>query len=151
MAVPWRTLTEAGLDKATLHVNIMSSGPFRTTEALRVLGCLGRERCQNFVPLRLGPAGVVPPAPRRFTVRLHFAELDDVRPGQRVFSVKIQGGVVLKDFDAVKAAGGVRRAVAKEFQHVIAGDSLALEFVPAREPVTPDTAPIISGIEVVAE
>jgi len=151
MAVPWRTLTEAGLDKATLHVNIMSSGPFRTTEALRVLGCLGRERCQNFVPLRLGPAGVVPPAPRRFTVRLHFAELDDVRPGQRVFSVKIQGGVVLKDFDAVKAAGGVRRAVAKEFQHVIAGDALVFEFVPAREPVTPDTAPIISGIEVVAE
>jgi hypothetical protein len=146
MAVPWRTLAEAGLDKSSLQVNIMTSGPFRTTEALRVPGWIGRERCQNFVPLRLGPAGAAPPAPRRFTVRLHFAELDDIRPGQRVFSVKIQGRTVLDGFDVAREVGA-RAALVKEFPHVEAGEALTIEFIPAASALTPQNVPILSGLE----
>ena len=44
------------------------------------------------------------PGTWRHTVRLHFAEPDDVKPGERVFDVKLQGNVVLRDFDVVREA-----------------------------------------------
>jgi hypothetical protein len=87
--------------------------------------------------------------------------LDNVSPGRRVFDVKLQGRTVLKDFDVVKEAGGVGKAVVRDFKHVLAGEVLTLEFLPAAalaeagEPavgaMTPDTAPIVSGLELFRE
>src|SRR5262249_12603283 len=55
---------------------------------------------------------------RRFTVRLHFAELEVERAGERVFDVALQGQTVLKGFDILKEAGGHNRWLMKEFKGV---------------------------------
>ena len=165
IAIPWQTLADAGLDTNAPAVNFQVNqkdvsgealkylggkgrnwrGNTTSSEALIPLGASGRRRCENAVPLSLDGRAVAPQ--RSFTVRLHFAELDDVGPGQRVFDVKLQGEVVLKGFDVVREAGAARRAVVREFEHVSAGQALELEFSPAAQPVTAATAPIISGIE----
>ena len=110
------------------------------------LGSQGDTRCRNFVPLGVGPAR--PTRPRSFTIRLHFAELSNVEPSTRVFDVKLQNKTVLKDFDIASEAGGVRKALVREFEHVQASDTLTLEFTPRAQRLTIDTVPIVSGIEV---
>ncbi len=73
---------------------------------------------------------------RVYTVRLHFAETNNYRPGDRVFSISINGQTVLPAFDILAAAGAINRAVIREFaakadgngfltirfQHVSGGD-----------------------------
>jgi hypothetical protein len=87
-----------------------------------------------------------PPAiARSLTVRLHFAEVQGAKPGDRVFSVAIQGKEVLRDFDVVKAAGGPMRAIVKEFKGVQAGEDLEIT-------LTPKTGqPALAAVEVLAE
>ena len=150
MAVPWKTLADAGLDRSSLAVNLMMSGPWRNSDALRVLGGRGRDRCGSFVPLELGDAAAEP-APRRFTVRLHFAELDDVAPGERVFDVKLHGKTVLRGLDVAKEAGGVRKALVKELHGVTARDAIELEFVPAAQEINARTEPILNALEFAEE
>ncbi|MEK6234529.1 MAG: PQQ-binding-like beta-propeller repeat protein [Planctomycetales bacterium] len=80
-----------------------------------------------------------------FTVRLHFAELENLKPGERVFTVAVQGKTVLENFDVAKEAGGSHRAIVKEFRNVVCEGELTVT-------LTPKTGqPILSGIEVVAE
>lgn len=168
LAIPWKTIEAAGLKKDRLAVNFQmnqkdTSGesprsPGRpwspkatgtSGEALSYLGILGREHCINFAPLGLGS----PPKnePRLFTVRLHFAEPDDIKPGQRVFDVKLQDKTVLKGFDVVKEAGGVRTALVKEFKNVPASEVMALEFIASAKELTAASAPILSALEIYDE
>lgn len=155
MAIPWKTLAAAGLDKDRLVVNFQTNttlplGYGLRFEALRYPGPGGRNRCEYFVRLGLGEP---PPArgPRPFTVHLHFAELENLKPGERVFDVKLQGQTVLERFDVVAAAGGICRAVVKEFQHISADEALILEFLPSTQPLTPRSAPILSAWRVFDE
>ncbi len=76
-----------------------------------------------------------------YTVRLYFAEPADAKPGERVFSVSLQGAEVLGDLDVVKAAGGRMRGMVEEFKQIRIGRTLELSFT-ARSGV-----PIISGAE----
>ncbi|MBL7188884.1 MAG: PQQ-binding-like beta-propeller repeat protein [Phycisphaerae bacterium] len=80
-----------------------------------------------------------------YTVRLFFAEPEDVRPGGRVFSVGLQGEQVLKDLDVVKAAGGRMRGIVREFREIKIGRTLELSLA-AKSGVS-----IISGIELALE
>ncbi|HXG11654.1 MAG TPA: PQQ-binding-like beta-propeller repeat protein, partial [Gemmataceae bacterium] len=82
---------------------------------------------------------------RCYTVRLHFVEPDRLKPGQRVFSVALQGQEVLKDFDIVKEAGGPNRALVKEFKGVKAANDLRVTLTPTAG------EPVLCGIEIVAE
>ena len=50
-----------------------------------------------------------------YTVRLHFAETYWTKAGQRVFNVSINNQQVLSSFDIFAAAGGVNKAVVKQF------------------------------------
>ncbi len=87
--------------------------------------------------------------PRKYTVRLHFAELDDLTPGQRLFDVSLQDQRVLEGFDVVKAAGGTNRAVVKQFTGVEVIDVLKVSLAPGgRQGSLP---PVLCGIELVAE
>jgi len=86
-----------------------------------------------------------------YTVRLHFADLTNDHDGKRVFDVKLQNRVVLKGFDIFAQAGGRNRAVVKEFRGIMATDTLELAFAPGAGEMTTATAPIISGMQVVAE
>lgn len=85
-------------------------------------------------------------ARRSFTVRLHFAEPEDVRAGERVFSVSLQGKQTLRDFDIAREAGGPRRAIVREFKGVEVERSLQVDLVPATE-----KPPVICGIELIAD
>ncbi len=164
-AIPLKTLAAAGLATDSLGINFQINQrdisaeilrfpggqgrdwkPKQTNgEALTYLGLEGRAHCRNFTPLGLGTAPALKPRP--FTVRLHFAEVEDAKPGERVFDVKLQDQVVIKDLDVVKAAGGPRKALVREFPHVMAGDTLTLEFISHTTPVKAGAAPILSGLE----
>jgi outer membrane protein assembly factor BamB len=82
----------------------------------------------------------------RFTVRLYFAEPGDVKPGQRVFSVAIQGTTVLSAFDVVRAAGGTNRLVVKEFPNVSVDGTLEVTLDPASGSTRP---PLLCGVELI--
>lgn len=82
---------------------------------------------------------------RKFTVRLHFAEPDALKAGERTFDVSIMEQTLLKDFDIVKEAGGPRRAVIKQFKGIEAKSKLAIAFG-AKKGV-----PVLCGVEVVEE
>jgi len=82
-------------------------------------------------------------------VRLYFAEPDDAAPGDRVFTVELQGRTVLRDFDVVEAAGGPRRTVVREFPGVKVKDLLEVRLAPSRASSIP--APLLCGLEIRAE
>jgi enterochelin esterase-like enzyme len=84
----------------------------------------------------------------KYTVRLHFAETFEgiTGPGQRVFSVSVQGKEVLKDFDPFKEAGGALKPVVKEYKGVsVENGQLVIAFTPNIE------NPQICGIEILGE
>jgi len=79
-----------------------------------------------------------------YLLRLHWAETYGLGPGGRTFDVAAEGKTVLKDFDAAREAGGVKRAVVKEIEVTVTDGVLDLEF-PRRKGVPP----MINGIEVI--
>jgi len=83
---------------------------------------------------------------RPYTVRLVFAEPEPLRPGERVFGVKLQDRPVLTRFDIVKEAGGSRRGVVREFRGIRAADALVIEFLPSGAKPA-----LICGVELIAE
>ncbi|KAG2677674.1 hypothetical protein I3760_12G108400 [Carya illinoinensis] len=95
-----------------------------------------------------------------YRVRLHFAEIvftDDETYsslGRRIFDVYIQGKRVLKDFDIVKAAGGVRKPYIQSFNVVVRTNStLEIRFYWAGKgttdiPTKGEYGPLISAITV---
>jgi len=87
--------------------------------------------------------------PRPYTVRLHFAEPDDVQPGERVFNISLQGKTAVASLDVVKEAGGRHRALVKEFSGVRVGDDLTIRFAPNASAKVP--AAVLCGVEIQAE
>ncbi|MHC4626091.1 MAG: outer membrane protein assembly factor BamB family protein, partial [Planctomycetota bacterium] len=79
------------------------------------------------------------------TVRLFFAEPGDAKPGERVFSVSLQGREVIRELDIVKAAGGRMRGIAREFKGIKIGRTLELSFTAI------SGRPIISGVELILD
>ncbi|MCX7590230.1 MAG: malectin domain-containing carbohydrate-binding protein, partial [Kiritimatiellae bacterium] len=82
---------------------------------------------------------------RRYTVRLHLAELENCRPGERIFSVLIQGNHTLENLDIAQLAGGPMRAIVREVRGVTVTNDVVFQFVPVRG------EPLLCGIECVAE
>ncbi len=80
-----------------------------------------------------------------YTVRMMFAELEDAKPGERVFDVFIGGKKVLERFDIVEAAGGPLRSVTCEFPSIRATKELNVTFRPVVG------RPLLCGIELVYE
>jgi outer membrane protein assembly factor BamB len=103
----------------------------------------GLTRCK--VPL-LGPDD---PA-SEYTVRLHFAELDDaVTPGDRVFDVALQGETVLAHLDVVAAADGPRKPLVREFKQIPVSGELTVELIPRTAETSAAQPPVLSAIELV--
>jgi hypothetical protein len=86
--------------------------------------------------------------PRRYTVKLYFAEPENVASGKRIFHVDIEGKRVLNDFDIAKEAGGSLRSVVREFPGISARGSLAVRLSPAN---ASSAAPVLCGLELIAE
>jgi hypothetical protein len=131
MAVPWKTLADAGLKKDSLRLNVLGYnrtgvGPLRLQ--LRYPGMWDFDRCELFRDVSLAEPAEADV--RSYTVRLHFIEPRDVRPGQAVFDLKLQGVTVLEGLDVIKEAGERDAPVVKEFAGVKAGDALLVELAP---------------------
>ncbi len=90
-------------------------------------------------------------APVRYTVRLGFHAERGERPGKRLFDVRLQGKVLLRGFDPVRAAGGPGRAVVKVFQGIPVKDKLLLEFLPRARKPGPESAPRVDFIQVLRD
>lgn len=69
--------------------------------------------------------------PAKYKVTLFFCEIKDVKAGDRVFDVKLQGKKVLPEFDVVKASGSVRTALIRTFDNVAVNENLEIELSPA--------------------
>ncbi len=54
----------------------------------------------------------------KYTIRLYFTEPDELKPGQRVFNVQLQGETVSENLDIVAATGGRFRPLVKAFRGV---------------------------------
>jgi hypothetical protein len=153
VAVPIRTLTQSGMSLSNLQLNCMSlnatrlglEGVFLTDPYYSVkFQC-----CSRFRPLAPPPAKA--PPERSFTVRLHFAEIEDAKPGQRVFNVAIQDKTVLEKLDVVREAGGVNKPLVKEFNNVKASSQIVIGLTPDAGASRRGGPPVISGMEVVQE
>jgi hypothetical protein len=84
----------------------------------------------------------------KYTVRLHFVETyEDISvDGPRVFDVKIQGVQVAMDVDIAGEAGGVRKALVREFTGIPAREGvLKIDFIAKQLSVR------VSAIEILAE
>jgi outer membrane protein assembly factor BamB len=88
-------------------------------------------------------------SPRKYTVRLHFLEPDAVEPGQRVFSVAVQGQPAIARLDVAKEAGGGNRSLVKEIAGVLVQDRLVIELAPDKG--AKEQATLLSGVEILAE
>ena len=144
IAMPWKTLHEEGMRENALSVYLESVnhtgvGPLRLQFKYRTL-----RRLYLFASLTPLAYGEPPQRPQRsYDVVLHFAELEDVKPGERVFDVKLQGETVIAGLDVVKEAGARNVALVKRIPGIQARDKLTLELVPhAAKPA------IISAMEV---
>jgi hypothetical protein len=94
------------------------------------------------------PVSAESSAPRSFTVRLHFSEVDEeVKPGERVFSVALQDKPVLRDFDVVRTAGGSLTAVAREFRGVVAEEDLHIALTAKNR----NKPAVLCGVEIMPE
>lgn len=109
-------------------------------------GCFGLLRCE--VPLINQTGGEEPDV---YTVRLGFMAPPSDAVGQRVFDIKIQGNVVLGNFDILGNAGGPNKVVIKEFKGIQVESNLEIELVPKVSDPTIGEAPLINFITAVSE
>ncbi len=137
IALPWKTLAEAGLDLENLVIRPRTKQPLARQPHIT----------HGFRPV-LVQAGQ--PKTKRYRVTLHFAELDDVAAGERLFDIQLQGKTVLKGFDPVAAAGGLNRAVVQVFESIRADRALDIRFITVDSQGT-ILPPIISAVEVLLD
>jgi hypothetical protein len=81
----------------------------------------------------------------QYKIRLYFSELENMKKGERVFDVLVQGTKVLENFDIVSEAGSNDTEVIKTFEDIPAGNTLTIKM----DPKTGNT--ILSGIELIQE
>jgi hypothetical protein len=80
-----------------------------------------------------------------YKVSLYFSELENKKPGERVFDVKIQNNKVLDNFDIVNETGRINKEIIKTFTGIAAGKTLTIEMSPENGNT------ILSGIELTEE
>ncbi|NOZ20747.1 MAG: hypothetical protein GXP25_06620 [Planctomycetes bacterium] len=144
IAIPWATVERVKFRKKRLGIRLHSYnhtgvGPEMVQFKYRTWHRVGLYA--RLVPIAYKPVPAL--ATRTYRTRLHFAELEDVKPGERVFDVKLQGKTVLTAVDVVKEAGGQDVAIIKTVDGIEAADTLALELVPRTA-----LPPILSAVEI---
>ncbi len=64
-----------------------------------------------------------------YQVRLHFAELNKTAPNTRTFDVRLENTTVLSSFDVFAQAGGIDRAIVRQFPVTVADGQLTIDFI----------------------
>jgi len=88
------------------------------------------------------------PAGQRYLVRLHFAEIFDNGAASRLENIQINGHPVLTHFDIFAAAGGMNKAVIREFSDIETDAQGNLVIRIAADSGSPDQNAKINGIEI---
>ena len=88
------------------------------------------------------------PKNQAYTVRLHFAEIFDGQKGMRVEDIFLNGSLVLPNFEPFAEAGGMNKAVVREFKNVKPNrdGTITIRIKAAKN--SPDQNAKISGIEI---
>jgi len=86
--------------------------------------------------------------PRKYTVRLHFAEMQGAAAGQRVFRVAIEGNESSTMVD-IAGEAGPRTALVRQFTGIEVAGELSIHFTPRDD--GQKFMPLLCGIEVVEE
>ena len=106
-------------------------------------GCLGLK--EMIVPVsEKGESGV-------YHILLGFMGLQGDLVGQRVFDVKIEGKVVLRDFDVARAAGEVARPVTRVFKGIRAEQNLHIELIPKTQASQEEEMPVLNSVEIIRQ
>ncbi len=116
IAIPRGMLAKAGLDPATLAINLLSQNTSGQGPSQRLLcqpGSTGFEWCKEFLPLVDSPRQFASP---RFTARLLLPKPLDGKPVPAPFDLSLQGTRMLKGFDLVKSLGAQSEPLAQEFK-----------------------------------
>ncbi len=71
----------------------------------------------------------VPVANGAYQVRLHFAELNKTRAGLRTFDVRLENSTVLSNFDIWSQAGGIDRAITRQFNVNVTDGTMTIDFI----------------------
>ncbi|HIQ22070.1 MAG TPA: hypothetical protein EYH34_12680 [Planctomycetes bacterium] len=169
VALPIETLRQSGMDLERLQLNAMAqSRRFQprpaAVQASRLRpaaqGAAAQietvfltdprygtkfQSCLGFLELVSKPAAQ--PKRRRFSLRLHFAEMEDIEPGRRVFDVVVQGKKVLDGLDVIRQAGGRFRPLVEEIHNVEATDRMVIDLQPSGG----DLPPFVCGVELVEQ
>jgi outer membrane protein assembly factor BamB len=80
-----------------------------------------------------------------YRVVLYFSELEDKKPGERIFNVSIQGNKVLENFDIVKEAGKTNTEVVRSVPGIRVGKTLRIDMTPVKGNT------FLSGIGIIEE
>lgn len=137
-ALPWKTLSDAGLDLKNLVIRPRTRKPLTRQPHIT----------HGFRPVLLQKND---PVPKYYRVTLHFTELAEVDVGERRFDIEIQGKTVLEDFDILAAAGGPRRAIVRSFARIRADRALEIRLIPRSVENSNSLPPILSAVEVLLE
>ncbi|HUS81144.1 MAG TPA: PQQ-binding-like beta-propeller repeat protein [Armatimonadota bacterium] len=146
LSVPLEMIRSAGLAPDTMRLNLFhfNSTPVGPRQVRLVYpGTYGWAKCSSFKYLTFEPPTAAEPG--TFDVTLHFAELQDLQPGQRVFDIRLQGRTVAESFDIAREAGGGLTALARTFTGVQAAESIEIELVPSG---ATEAGPALNAIEV---
>lgn len=84
--------------------------------------------------------------PATYTVKLHFAQIEDCGPGETLFDIKLQGATVAENVDVIAEVGGPSRALVRSFESIAVEKNLVIELTPKGE-----SLPTIAAIEVVRQ
>ena len=93
----------------------------------------------------------IPLKPGLYKVRLHFAEIFDSGPSNRVENIYLNRRLVLSNFDIFTVAGGKNKAVVKEFNNIRPNrrGNIAIRITAADD--SPDQNAKISAIEILKQ
>lgn len=139
VAIPWKSLEALGLTREKLRA---SPNP------VQFFGKKAPDILRNFSrsAFAVKVLAAAPPA-AKYTVRMHFAEIEGAAAGERVCDVQLNGQTVAAGLDVVRDAGGPMKALVKEFKGVAATSSLDIALLPKGG----KAAPILSALEIVRE
>lgn len=136
--VPDYNMLHGGMNGANHRID--TSVPNAAPEAVYQNERYGRDFTYGFSV----PAG-------KYLVRLHFAEIFDNAAGMRIENIHINGKQVLENLDIWAAAGGLNKALVKEFTGIApdANGKISIRTSAARQ--SPDQNAKICGIEILPE
>jgi predicted alpha-1,2-mannosidase len=136
--VPDPNMVAGGMNHADTPID--TRVPHAAPAAVYQSECYGKDFTYRF-----------PVPPGRYRVRLHFAEIFDSGAGARVEDVMINGRSALTNLDIFTAAGGMNRALVREFPDISPGPKGDIAIRVASTADSPDQNAKISGIEILKQ